>query len=64
MLQIEFRKACKIWDAERGVLSCTLLCHSGGFQWCGDALEMIVSHPDRLIDKVPIFGRPWVPINT
>ena len=51
MVQTEFGK-----DADRGVLPCTSLCHSGGTQWCGDALEMIVSHPDRLIDKVLIFA--------
>ena len=56
ILSIEFRKACRTWDTPRGVLPCTLLCHSGGSQWCGDALELILSNPNRLIHKVLVFA--------
>ena len=56
MVSTEFRKACHTWDAKRGILPCTLLCHSGGTQWCGDALEIILGNSDRFIDKILIFA--------
>ena len=52
----EFQKACKVWDANDAPLPITLMCHSAGTQWCGDALEILQSNFLRVVDMVRVFA--------
>ena len=56
IVRSEFEKACKVWDAHGLLLPGTMICHSAGTQWCGDALEIIQSSSNRCIHLVLLFA--------
>ena len=51
MVTPEFEEACHEWDP-KGTLQVIVLCHAGGTQWCGDALEMIRHVAGRTIARI------------
>ena len=56
IVRSEFEKACKVWDAHGLHWPVTMICHSAGTQWCGDALEIIQSNSNRCIHLVLLFA--------